>query len=141
VDLGEVLGGVCWLFERIGWFWLVLQPVGFNRGVRARPGKAKWPTQRYGSSDPPGRAVVPTRIKRGSWGSNSPMEAEAPQGNLRDALVLPGCKSGFRAIFRPDSNREDFSIGHPADFEALPTKISGRSPAPKTAFRPGSTIA
>ena len=58
-----------------------------------------------------------------------------PPITLRYAIVLPGQKSGFRAGFRPDSNRESIKIGPPAGlrpgggaiFEALPTRIRPKS--------------
>jgi hypothetical protein len=36
--------------------------------------------------------------------------------------MFPGQKSGFRARFRPDANRENLKIGPPADFESAPDK-------------------
>ncbi len=62
------------------------------------------------------------------------------------AIMLQGRKSGFRAGFRPDSNRENIKIGPPADLRPAGVPIlrlsrleSGRSPARKPDFRPGSS--
>ncbi len=51
------------------------------------------------------------------------------------AIVLPSRQSGFWAGFPPESNRENLKIGLPAGLE------SGRNPAWKRDFRPGSNIA
>ena len=84
------------------------------------------------------------------------MEVEEPRGRKRlgflgvvcYAIVLPGRKSGFRAGFRLDSNRESIKIGPPAGrrpagkpISRLSRLESGRNPARKLDFRPGSTIA
>ncbi len=45
---------------------------------------------------------------------------------LRYAIVLPGQKSGFRAGFRPDANRESIKIAPPAA-EACPIRIRPKS--------------
>ena len=64
------------------------------------------------------------------------------------AIVLPGRKSGFRAGFRLDSNRENIKIGPPAGLRPAEGPIlmfsrleSGRNPARKPDFQPGSSIA
>ena len=63
------------------------------------------------------------------------------------AIMLPGRKSGFRAGFRPDSNRESLKIGPPAGRRPAGGPIltasrleSGRNPARKPDFRRGSII-
>ena len=52
-------------------------------------------------------------------------------------IGLPGWKSGFRAGFRPDSNRENIKIGpsagRRADFEACPSRIRP-TPGPDDRF-------
>ncbi len=68
------------------------------------------------------------------------------KSTLCDAIVLPGRKSVFRAGCRPDSNRKSFKIGPPAGRRPAPiVKLSrlesGRNPARKPDFWPGSTIA
>ena len=80
------------------------------------------------------------------WG---PRASPGPGGGtLCYAIVLPGRKSGFRAGFRPDSSRGNLKIGPPAGLRPAGGPIlmlsrleSGRNPARKPDFRPGSTIA
>ncbi len=67
-------------------------------------------------------------------------------------IMLPGRKSGFRAGFRSDSNRESLKIASPAGhlplafgqqegrFGKLTRLEYGRNPARKPDFRPGSNI-
>ena len=56
---------------------------------------------------------------------------------------LPGGRSGFRAGFRPDSNRKSFKIDPPAGHRPAGgpnLKLSRRNPARKPDVRHGSTI-
>ncbi len=64
------------------------------------------------------------------------------------AIVLPGRKSSFLAGFRLDFSRESFKVTSPAGRRpagGLILKLSqyesGRNPARKANFRPGSIIA
>ncbi len=68
-------------------------------------------------------------------------------GTLCQAKVLPGRKSGFRAGFRLDSNRENLKSCPPAGLRPAGGPISrlsvldsGRNQDRKPYFRPGSTI-
>ena len=97
-----------------GGFWGVLEPVGFNAAGHGFRGPAL------------GRF----------------------EHTLCYAIVLPGRKSGFRAGFRPDSIRESIEISPSAGRRPAGGLIlmlsrleSGRNPARKPDFRPGSTIA
>ncbi len=66
---------------------------------------------------------------------------------LCHTIMLPGRKSGLRARFRWDSNRENLKIGPAAGLRPAGGPIlmlsrleSGRNPARKPDFRTGSTI-
>ncbi len=63
-------------------------------------------------------------------------------------MVLPGLKSGFRAGFLPDPNRESLRIGPPAGIPPdggpilrLSRLESSRKPARQPDFCPGNDIA
>ncbi len=73
------------------------------------------------------RSVCWRRTTTAGPTQNHIVEGRLRVGLRRLAIVLRGRKSGFRAGFRPDSNRESLKIGPPA----------GRKPAggPNLMFR------
>ncbi len=83
--------------------------------------------------------------ERTAEGAGAPRQGRSSGagGTLCFAIALPGRKSGFRAGFRPDSNRETSKSARPAGEPILNVSQleSGRNPARTPDVRPGSTIA
>ena len=120
---------------RLSIVWPVLELIQIKTVYRSRQLAPQVPTS-------PSSVVLPAPGLRSQFGAGWD-----PKPTLCYAIVLPGLKAVFRAGFRPDSNRESFTIGplagkRPAGEPIL--KLSrienSRHPTRKANFRPGSII-